>query len=54
MAKNCGINIREIPRDLLMRFKMLVLHYQCKTQGQLLQILVELGEKENEKKKRTK
>mgnify|MGYP001567016903 FL=1 len=44
MAKLKGLNIREIPPDLLTRFKMLVLRYDCRTQGKLLSVLVELGE----------
>lgn len=44
MNKLKGLNIREIPPDLLTRFKMLVLRYGCRTQGRLLEVLVELGE----------
>ena len=44
MAKLKGLNIREIPGDLLVRFKMLVLRYGSRTQGKLLEVLVELGE----------
>ena len=44
MTKLKGLNIREIPQNLLTRFKMLALRYDCRTQGKLLAVLVELGE----------